>query len=105
MGWKIVRDRQRQWVEKRGVSGQWRICETPVESLTKKLLEEIGELIEAYNPAELYDIQDVLDELFIELDPCGRAGAGHLRKVQELGRFAQRIEWTPTPAEYERDNT
>lgn len=62
MGWKMVRDRNEIWSRAHGVSGEWRTCEEPLDSIRKKVLEEIGEWLESGDPSELYDIADVLQE-------------------------------------------
>jgi predicted house-cleaning noncanonical NTP pyrophosphatase (MazG superfamily) len=96
MGWKMVRDTHREVLEGQ-ISGQWRTSPDPVSSLVKKLGEEYSELAENRDPAELYDIQDVLSELIYLLDPEDRAGEAHERKVMRLGRFDRHVEWHPNP--------
>lgn len=94
MGYKMVRDRHRQQLE--GViSGTWRDSPDPVSSLLKKLGEEYSELVENRDPAELYDIQDVLDELMMLLDPDGKHGEEHGFKAESMGFFQHHIEWHP----------
>ena len=87
MGWKIVRDLQPGYCEKNGVSGSWRTAENPVKSLGKKLFEEASEFTEDYDPAELYDLHDVVLELLNILDPDGRYAKQHILKVLEVGSF------------------
>lgn len=96
MGWKMVRDLHQQVFEGK-VSGQWRTSPDPVSSLVKKLGEEYSELAEDRNPAELYDIQDVLVELIRLLDPDGKAMKKHRTKVLHLGIFMNHVEWHPDP--------
>lgn len=71
MGWKLVRDRNEAWSRAHGISGQWRTCQDPVPALGKKVLEEIGEWHEHYDPDELCDILDVLDEMIRLADAPG----------------------------------
>ena len=96
MGYKMVRDNHQE-VLGEYISGQWRISPDPVSSLVKKLGEEYSELAESRDPAELYDLWDVLDELTALLDPDGTAEIKHAIKVKHLGRFADHTEWHPNP--------
>jgi predicted house-cleaning noncanonical NTP pyrophosphatase (MazG superfamily) len=98
MGWKIVRDKNQEWSQAHGVSGQWRTCETPIYSLQKKLLEELGEYIESGNPDELYDIGDVLNRILKMEDPDREAEKIHIQKIAALGNFENLIEWSPLPS-------
>jgi hypothetical protein len=96
VGYKIVRD----WHKERVgdiISGTWRISPDPISALIKKLGEEYSELAENRDPAELYDIQDVLDELMVQLDPQGKYGEEHDIKVTNVGLFARHVEWQPLP--------
>lgn len=99
MGWKIVRDKDPEVCPKMGVSGQWRPSANPIGGLTKKLSEEVGEFTEARDPAELYDLFDVVNELIRRLDPDGRHFNDYMDKVAERGRFKKAIEWCPVPHE------
>jgi predicted house-cleaning noncanonical NTP pyrophosphatase (MazG superfamily) len=96
MGWKIVRDNDAEYVPTLGVSGQWRPSADPIGGLTKKLFEEAAEFAEARDPAELYDLLDVVKELIFRLGTVGDAAA-HIDKVAERGRFSKAIEWSPVP--------
>jgi predicted house-cleaning noncanonical NTP pyrophosphatase (MazG superfamily) len=69
MSWKIVRDHNEPWCRAHGVSGQWRTSPDPVSALLRKLYEEAGEYAEHWDPAELYDLADVLDRLILLADP------------------------------------
>lgn len=99
MGWKIVRDNDPEHVPALGVSGQWRPSADPIGGLTKKLCEEVGEFAEARDPAELYDLFDVVNELIQRLDPQGVHFNDYMDKVARRGRFHKCIEWCPVPAE------
>jgi predicted house-cleaning noncanonical NTP pyrophosphatase (MazG superfamily) len=96
MGWKIVRDRNQ---EKLGnhISGQWRTSPDAVGALTKKLGEEYGEFAEHRDPAELYDLIDVIHELLNLLDEEGAAEHEHNIKTAHIGFFNQHQEWHPNP--------
>lgn len=97
MGWKIVRDHNETWARAHGISGQWRTCVSPVASLTKKLLEEAGEWAEDGDPAELYDLLDVLDRLISLADMDGAGRQAHAAKLHEMGAFDRLTEWCPVP--------
>jgi hypothetical protein len=71
MSFKIVRDRNEAWCRANGVSGQWRTSPDPLSALLRKLFEELGEYAEAGDPAELYDLSDVLERLLVLTDPDG----------------------------------
>jgi len=103
MGWKLVRDYQREYCRTHGISGSWRTSPQPIPALGRKLIEETGEYIEMYDPAELYDLQDALDELLRITDPERQYEADHTLKVHELGRFATHLEWHPQPGIGEED--
>ena len=103
MGFKIVRDNVEGWAKAHVVSGVWRPCPIPVQSLRKKLSEEYGEYIETMQPDELYDLQDVLDRLIKLEDPYGHARRRHDFKIERLGMFDRLIEWSPVPAEHESE--
>lgn len=99
MGYKIVRDNAPEVCPKYGISGVWRPSADPIAGLTKKLFEEAAEFAESKDPAELWDLYDVLTELMV------RTGADeeaerlmHLAKLEESGGFTKAIEWTPVPA-------
>lgn len=98
MGWKLVRDRNEAWCRANGVSGQWRTSPDPAAALRRKAGEEYLEHIEGNDPAELYDLLDVVQELIGLKDPDGRFAAAHEVKVAEMGGFSRFIEWTPVPA-------
>ena len=100
MGWKIVRDNDDVHSAAMGVSGQWRVSATPVAGLTRKLFEEAGEFSENGNPAELYDLLDVVDELIRRLDPAGKIAHHHEQKAETRGTFTRGLEWSPVPAEH-----
>lgn len=96
MGFKMVRDLHQERLA--GViSGTWRISPDPVSALVKKLGEEYSEFCEDRDPAELYDIADVLDELIRLLDPDRKYQDEHLRKVRIVGLFTTHLEWNPLP--------
>jgi hypothetical protein len=97
MGWKIVRDNDGTVVPPLGVSGQWRPSATPLAGLTRKLLEEAGEFVEHQDPAELYDLRDVTEELIHRLDPTGQAARQHEKKAEQRGMFTRGLEWNPVP--------
>jgi predicted house-cleaning noncanonical NTP pyrophosphatase (MazG superfamily) len=97
MGWKLVRDNNEDWCRAHGVSGQWRVAPDPLSALLRKVFEEAGEYAERRDPAELYDLADVLDRLIILADPDGVAHRAHAAKLIEMGGFGELIEWTPVP--------
>jgi predicted house-cleaning noncanonical NTP pyrophosphatase (MazG superfamily) len=99
MGWKLVRDKHQETHKKYGVSGSYRTAEEPVKALGKKLFEEAAEFVENYDAGELYDLQDVLQELLKLLDPFGVHMSDHASKVAEHGLFTAHIEWTPVPGQ------
>jgi predicted house-cleaning noncanonical NTP pyrophosphatase (MazG superfamily) len=94
MSFKMVRDRHQEILQDK-ISGQWRISPDPVSSLLKKLGEEYGELIGERNPAELYDVLDVLDELISLMDPGLALGLAHQDKLDRFGDFSSHLEWHP----------
>ncbi len=96
MGWKIVRDRHRERLEDL-ISGSWRISPDPVSMLVAKLGEEYGEFSADRDPAELFDLLDVVDELICLLDPHLAYALEHEVKVEKLGRFGTHLEWHPNP--------
>ena len=69
MGWKIVRDRNEAWCCANGVSGQWRTSPDPASALVRKVGEEYLEYIEHFDPAELFDLRDVVRALLEFTDP------------------------------------
>jgi predicted house-cleaning noncanonical NTP pyrophosphatase (MazG superfamily) len=71
MSFKIVRDRNEAWCRANGVPGQWRTSPDPLAALLRKLFEELGEYAEAWDPAELHDLADVLEQLLALTDPDG----------------------------------
>ena len=97
MGWKLVRDGNEAWCRANGVSGQWRVSPDPLRALARKLGEEALEYAESLDPAELYDLFDVLAAAMTRADPDGRAAAAHWAKTQEFGTFGACTEWTPVP--------
>lgn len=97
MGWKIVRDGNEKWCREHGVSGTWRTAPDPVRGLARKLIEEACEYNEALDPAELYDLRDVLDELIALCDPVRVHEDAHRDKTAVFGEFRDHIEWTPMP--------
>lgn len=96
MGYKLVRDKNKAWCRAHGVSGQWRTSPDPRAALRRKIFEEGGEYTEG-DPAELYDLLDVVQALIGLEDPDGRLAARHRDKVTLLGGFTQFVEWTPVP--------
>lgn len=96
MGWKMVRDMHRKYLENQ-ISGQWRTAPDPVSSLIKKLGEEYSELAEDRDPEELYDIRDVVEELILVMDGGKKALSRHLEKVARMGLFGDHLEWHPNP--------
>ena len=98
MGWKLVRDRNENWCRANGVSGQWRTSPDPAAALRRKLIEEAAEYAEQHDPAELYDLLDVVQALIDLADPDESAAMAHDRKVARFGRFDEFIEWSPVPA-------
>lgn len=96
MGYKMVRDLHQKVLGDQ-ISGVWRTSPDPVSSLVKKLGEEYSELCEDRDPAELFDILDVLAELMVLLDPDGAAALKHDLKAERMGRFADHLEWHPNP--------
>jgi predicted house-cleaning noncanonical NTP pyrophosphatase (MazG superfamily) len=74
MGWKIVRDLNEKWCRANGVSGQWRVSPDPVSALVRKVGEEYLEYIQHFDPAELFDLRDVLHTLHALTDPAGSPG-------------------------------
>lgn len=97
MGWKLVRDRNKQWCLAHGISGRWRTSPSPVNALRRKLFEEVGEYVEVYDPAELYDLIDVVLMLIELEDPDGEARRAHSAKIAEMGSFGRFVEWSPVP--------
>lgn len=97
MGWKIVRDRNEEWCRAHGVSGQWRTSPDPVAALRKKIGEEFGEYAEHWDPAELYDLLDVVRALAVLEDPAGKFDRAHVAKVTRMGTFSRYVEWCPVP--------
>lgn len=104
MSWKLVRDKNQAWARAHGVSGQWRTSSDPVSALTRKLFEEAGEYVEAREPAELYDLLDVLETLIDLEDPDGRYADEHAAKFADMGGFAEFSEWNPVPSLSERND-
>lgn len=98
MGWKLVRDRNEEWCRANGVSGQWRTSPDPQSALVRKIFEEAGEYAEARDPAELYDLLDVVQALIVLDDPGGDLAAAHRAKAEEMGSFSLFAEWCPVPA-------
>ena len=98
MGWKLVRDRNEEWCRANGVSGQWRTAPDPAAALLRKVFEEAGEYAEHTDPAELYDLLDVVQVAISLGDPDGRFAAAHEAKVAAMGGFSHFAEWTPVPA-------
>lgn len=101
MGWKLVRDNNEAWCRANGVSGQWRTSPDPVRALGRKVFEEAVEYAleqEIPDPAELYDLQDVLEALIGLEDPAREYAARHAAKVAEMGGFGTFTEWCPVPA-------
>ena len=92
----MVRDRHKEQLEGH-ISGEWRTAPDPVSSLTAKLGEEYGEFAEDRDPAELYDLLDVIMELRAVLDPLRGYRDAHLRKKERLGSFSSHLEWNPLP--------
>ena len=97
MGWKLVRDRNEEWCRANGVSGQWRTSPDPQAALRKKIFEEAGEYAEHCDPAELYDLLDVIRALIRLADPSGEYGHHHGTKIAEMGGFDRFTEWCPVP--------
>jgi len=103
MSYKLVRDRNEEWCRAHGVSGQWRASPDPPAALRKKIFEEAGEYAEHGDPAELYDLLDVVRALIRLADPSGEYGHDHRAKVAEMGGFARFAEWCPVPPQAEAD--
>lgn len=99
MSFKLVRDKQKEYCLAHGISGQWRTSPDPVGALTAKLGEEYGEFAAERNPAELYDLLDVLNELIMMTDPDLDHLDAHEVKVSRLGTFSAHLEWSPVPKE------
>jgi predicted house-cleaning noncanonical NTP pyrophosphatase (MazG superfamily) len=97
MGYKLVRDKQPAFCKKHGISGQWRTSPDIVGALCRKLGEEYGEYAEHHDPAELYDMQDVLDTLIMLSDPYRLHQGKHWEKYARLGGFEDHTEWNPLP--------
>ena len=100
MGWKMVRDRNHEHL-RAFISGTWRTSPDPAGALIKKLGEEYGEFAEHHDPAELYDLLDVINELIILLDPDAVDYRGHCEKVEKYGLFGEHQEWCPMPEGWE----
>jgi hypothetical protein len=86
MGYKIVRNNQPQFCRDHGVSGTWRSSPDPVAALKRKAGEEILEFAEARDPAELFDIEDVLRALIFLADPEGEAARQHVENRAGIPR-------------------
>lgn len=97
MGWKLVRDGNREFAEAHGLQGTWRVSPDPQRALLKNLFEEAGEFAEHMHPSELYDLGDVVAELICLEDPHGEWKARHDRKVALFGLFSGHMEWNPFP--------
>lgn len=97
MGFKLVRDHNEKWCRAHGVSGQWRTAPDPRGALLRKIFEEAGEYAEALDPAELYDLLDVVQAAIRLADPDCRHFGAHEAKVAEMGGFRQFAEWCPVP--------
>lgn len=97
MGFKLVRDGNEAWCRAHGVSGEWRISPDPRSALLRKVFEEAGEYAEHRDPAELFDLLDVVLALITLDDPGGEFSAGHRVKVAKMGGFDRFIEWCPVP--------
>lgn len=97
MGWKLVRDKNEAWCRAHGVSGQWRPSPDARSALARKIFEEAAEYAEHRDPAELYDLLDVVQRLIEIDDPSGEVNARHRAKVEAMGGFTGLIEWTPVP--------
>lgn len=93
MRWKLVRDRNQEYCQPRGVTGKWRTSPDPVGALTAKLGEEYGEFTADRDPAELFDVLDVVRELIFILDPLHEARERHQAKVALMGKFSKHLEW------------
>ena len=52
---------------------------------------------EQRDPAELYDLIDVVRSLIRLEDPSGEISAGHRAKAADMGGFTQFVEWCPVP--------
>jgi predicted house-cleaning noncanonical NTP pyrophosphatase (MazG superfamily) len=98
VGWKLVRDHNKKWCRANGVSGQWRTAPDPSSALFRKIFEEAAEYAEQRDPAELYDLLDVVQALIGLEDPLGDLATVHRAKIAELGSFGNFTEWTPVPA-------
>ena len=104
IGWKLVRDLNEKWCRANGVSGQWRTAPHPDTALLRKIFEEAGEYAEVLDPAELYDLLDVVQAAIGLADPDGNHAAAHQAKVAEMGGFTRFAEWCPVPAGKEAGN-
>src|SRR5215467_9247252 len=103
MGYKMVRDKHRD-VLSGVISGEWRTSPDPIGALTAKIGEEYGEFAKDHDPAELYDLMDVIRELAYLTDPLHEAREAHRDKVDRLGRFALHLEWHPLPDAADHDD-
>lgn len=92
----MVRDKHRELFHDQ-LSGGWRTSPDPVASLITKLGEEYGEFAGSHDPAELFDLMDVLEELICLLDPHLVYALEHEVKTERLGRFGTHLEWSPVP--------
>jgi hypothetical protein len=93
--WKLIRDGYKDQIP-----GRFRVSPAPEAALRRKLLEELGEYLEHLDPAELYDMYDVLDRLIYIVDPDGTHERRHEdEKVRTWGRFSQLLEWRPDQGE------
>jgi len=101
MGEKMVRDKNEAFCRAHGVSGTWRTAGRgeAIRALGRKLTEEALEFLENEDPAELFDVGDVLDELLRLTSPGPGLVAAHNAKVAEHGRFRQHVMWSPMPGE------
>lgn len=86
MGSKIVRNNNEEWCHKHGVSGTWHTSRQPVGPLTRKVGEELQEFVEENDPAELFDLADVLRALLFLVDRDGHRAAheDHGRVLPQL---------------------
>lgn len=61
------------------------------------LAAKAGAYAEFRDPAELYDLLDMVLRLLDLVDPVAHSAWAHRRKVAQMGGFENLVEWCPVP--------